>query len=75
MKVGVASSRTKDAVCRGAGVRDARRLLQVDCRTRLGDDWSGPSERLARMMEKQDGKLVQRLKGYIEASSHAVSVC
>ncbi len=48
---------------------------QVECRTRLGSEWSGPSERLARMMEKQDGKLVQRLKGYVESTNHSVYVC
>ncbi|BDA46760.1 hypothetical protein COCOBI_09-2130 [Coccomyxa sp. Obi] len=48
---------------------------EVECRTRLGSEWSGPSERLARMMEKQDGKLVQRLKGYVESTNHSVYVC
>ncbi|EIE19714.1 hypothetical protein COCSUDRAFT_67765 [Coccomyxa subellipsoidea C-169] len=48
---------------------------QVECRTRQGSDWSGPSERLARMMEKQDGKLAQRLKGYVESTNPSVYVC
>ncbi|KAK9918210.1 hypothetical protein WJX75_002279 [Coccomyxa subellipsoidea] len=48
---------------------------QVECSTRQGSDWSGPSERLARMMEKQDGKLVQRLKGYVESTNPSVYVC
>lgn len=47
----------------------------VDCRTRLGDEWSGPSERLAKLMQRQDRHLVQRLKGYVEAASHTVPVC
>ena len=49
--------------------------MQVDCRTRLGKEWSGPSERLARMMQRQDGNLVQRLKGYVESASQSVPVC
>ena len=45
----------------------------VDCRhVREGSNKlfiSQPSERLARMMAKQDGLLVKRLKAHIESSS------
>ena len=41
--------------------------LRVECCTRLAADRSGPSERLARMMEKNESKVLQRLKGYIES--------
>lgn len=46
---------------------------RVDCRhVREGNNnlfVSQPSERLARMMAKQDGQLVKRLKAHIESSS------
>ena len=41
----------------------------------MGDQWTGPSERLAKMMQKQDGKLGQRLKGYVESACSTVPVC
>jgi hypothetical protein len=46
----------------------------VECHTRFSSSASQPSERLARMMEKQDGALVKRLKQHIEAG-HTVPVC
>ncbi|KAK9806180.1 hypothetical protein WJX72_004599 [[Myrmecia] bisecta] len=45
----------------------------VDCRMNRGTD-SSPSERLARFMEKQDGTLVKRLKGFVEADPALLSV-
>lgn len=50
----------------------------VDCRhVREGSNQfiaSEPSERLARMMAKEDGQLVKRLKAHIESGS-VVSCC
>lgn len=48
---------------------------QVDCCTRQGTSWVGPSERLAKMMMKHESKLGQRLKGYVEAGQRSVYVC
>jgi hypothetical protein len=39
----------------------------VDCYMRLSPDAPSASVKLARMMEKNDGALVQRLKTYVES--------
>lgn len=60
-------------------VDGSRVACRVECCTRSEEGSAWPSERLARMMERQDGAIAQRLKGYVERSSAAdactVSVC
>ncbi len=50
-------------------------VCTVDCRMNHGAQVSSPSERLKRMMEQQDGTLVKRLKGFVEADPALLSVC
>ena len=51
----------------------------VECCTCSGEGDAWPSERLARMVERQDGLIAQRLKGSVERAAAAetctVSVC
>ncbi|KAK9826411.1 hypothetical protein WJX81_001542 [Elliptochloris bilobata] len=52
---------------------------RVECCTRSESGASWPSERLARMMQRQDGAIAERLKDYVEragvADARSVSVC
>lgn len=51
----------------------------VECCTCFGEGSPWPSERLARMMQRQDGAIAERLKGSVERAGAAdtctVSVC
>ncbi len=50
------------------GTGGTRVSFAVDCYLRLSADATSASEKLARMMQKQDGALVQRLKTYVESA-------
>jgi len=56
------------------GLQQTQVTCQVSCFVHLdGDSSSSPSEKLARMLHKQDQAVLQRVKGVVEGQ--AVHVC